>query len=187
MMQHLRAAAIIASILCIVSVMYFVAVRGGSVDLPLPWGQSATVQIPEPGRDQKQEAHLPQQTSPYTPSETREPYSQHPEVTRESVPVREGGVDPWGNRYDALVGVTTPPGVSVCGFVRITRGFFRSTPQEVIQSFSNVIITRVCSAPPSERVFPQGETCEATPNWHEGAPYRREACYTFTPWSNPTP
>lgn len=54
MMQHLRAVAIIASILCIVSVMYFVAVRGGSIDLPLPWGQSATVQIPEPQREVSQ-------------------------------------------------------------------------------------------------------------------------------------
>lgn len=47
-MQNLRVAAIVASILFILSVTYFVAVRGGSVELPMPWGQSATVQIPEP-------------------------------------------------------------------------------------------------------------------------------------------
>lgn len=147
-----------------------------------PWEREGHESVTPPSSP-PQTAQAPSQTAPET-EQLRTPPS---ESVRASAPATEGGVDPWGRHYDALVEVTTPPQVHTCGFVLITRGFSRRTPQEVIQSFSNTIITRVCSVPRSERVFPQGEVCEATPNWHEGAPYRREACYTFTPWGNRTP
>lgn len=128
-------------------------------------------------------------TEPTSPQVTpaAEQRTEQPELVPANAPVSEGGVDPWGRHYDALVEVTTPSQVHTCGFVLVTRGFSRRTPQTVIQSFSNAIIIRVCSVPRDQRIFPQGEVCEATPNWHEGAPYRREACYTFTPWANRTP
>jgi hypothetical protein len=150
-----------------------------------PAGDQSVPPWEREGHEPVTPASSPPQTQPTSPQTA--PVAEQPELASASAPVSEGGVDPWGRHYDALVEVTTPPEVHTCGFVLVTRGFSRRTPQQVHQSFTNAIITRVCSVPRDQRVFPQGETCEATPNWHEGALYQREACYTFTPWGNRTP
>lgn len=112
-----------------------------------------------------------ERASSQTATVREQPRSQEPELVRASAPATDGGVDQWGRRYDALVQV--PPGVPLCGAMRISRGFSRETPEAVIQSFINTVITRICSVPPDQRVFPEGEVCEPVENW------RREACYTF--------
>ena len=94
-MQDLKMAATVASILLILTVTYFVAVRGGSVDLPMPWGQSATVQVPGP-REPTQSARPDS-----TPSGEQEYVETGQIQVVESQPCTPGTFRPVGNRMVA--------------------------------------------------------------------------------------
>ena len=144
-MQDLKMAATVASILLILTVTYFVAVRGGSVDLPMPWGQSATVQVPGPREP-------PQSARPdTTPSGSETQAMASVDVTapsappsREERPSRSRVYEGW---FDESAEYADVPRCYVVDFPSVPPG---TTREQVIQTAA-VVVRRICSAPEEDR------------------------------------